>query len=205
MLRNPVDAIYALHSQLLFSNVEEIEKFSDALEAEEGRKKGKRIPVIGNKKHAIEWLFYRESVKYTEQVKRYVDVFGWENVHIIIFDDFINNTEEVYEDVLQYLDVDANFKPEFQIHNPNTVHRSRKINNLINNPPSTLRQILKRIKPLRPMFVLLSNFLTLLNVQKVKRSPIPPEIRRQLQLEFKPEVENLGNLLGKDLSYWYNN
>jgi len=44
MLRNPVDMIYSLHSQRLFTGNEDIPDFEEALEAEEDRKRGLRIP-----------------------------------------------------------------------------------------------------------------------------------------------------------------
>ena len=59
MLRNPVDMMHSLHSQLLFSGVEEIEDFREALKAEPLRKRGQRLPPPAH--HPQEWLLYREA------------------------------------------------------------------------------------------------------------------------------------------------
>ena len=42
-----------------------------------------------------------------------------------------------------------------------------------------------------------------LNIKYVPRSPMKPELRKKLQAEFVPEVEQLSELLGRDLTHWY--
>src|ERR1700687_4738832 len=85
MLRNPVDMIYSLHSQHLYNGTEEIQDFAEALDAEEARKRGRRLP---KNVPATERLFYREVARYTDQVDRYLKAFGDDNVKVIIYDDF---------------------------------------------------------------------------------------------------------------------
>src|SRR3990172_12275584 len=99
MLRNPVDMLYSQHSQFLYNCNENISSFEEALNAEEDRRRGLRIPPGV---HFVESLFYRETVQYTEQVERYFNIFGRENVHIIIYDDFRNNTANVYRESLRF-------------------------------------------------------------------------------------------------------
>src|SRR6185436_514560 len=79
MLRNPVDVMYAQHSQLVFNQREDLTDFADALVAEDDRRAGRRVP-----KDAIrpEALFYRHSVRFAEQLQRYFDVFGRDGVHV---------------------------------------------------------------------------------------------------------------------------
>jgi hypothetical protein len=40
------------------------------------------------------------------------------------------------------------------------------------------------------------------NSRPVTRTPLPPELRQRLTVEFAPEVERLGRLIGRDLSDW---
>jgi len=40
------------------------------------------------------------------------------------------------------------------------------------------------------------------NVESVKRQAMDPELRRQLTEEFAPQVKELGDLIGRDLSAW---
>ena len=84
MLRNPVDVLYSRHSQLVYNGDEDIIDFEASLAAEEKRRNGEMIPGnirIGKK------LLHSEVVKFTEQVKRYFDIFGRTHVHVIIYED----------------------------------------------------------------------------------------------------------------------
>lgn len=198
MLRNPVEMIYSMHSQFLFDGHEDIENFRDALEAEEDRKRGLRIPKGCQ---LVEGLFYREVVKFSEQVKRYFDVFSRDNVHIIIFDDFKADTAGIYKNTLRFLGVDDSFDPEFKVINPNKVVRSKALREFLHDPSPMARKIGKYLIPksLRQQII---KGLQRINTKHVPRPPMDPELRRQLQEEFKPEVEKLSELLGRDLTYW---
>lgn len=198
MLRNPVDVIYAWHSQLLYVGDEDIKDFKAALDAEEDRKKGKRIP---KQCQVIEGLFYKEIVKFSEQVKRYFDVFGRNNIHVIIFDDFKNNTPEVYRNTLRFLGVDENFRPSsFRVVNPNKKVRSVLLRDSLNNP--LVRLMGKICLPSRRLRSYVRKKLKQFNTLYVPRPPMDPELRRRLQAEFAPEVKRLSDLLGRDLTHW---
>jgi hypothetical protein len=40
------------------------------------------------------------------------------------------------------------------------------------------------------------------NSEAKPRAPMSPELRRQLLDEFTPEIERLGEVIGRDLSHW---
>jgi hypothetical protein len=198
MLRNPVDMIYSLHSEFLYDGNEDINDFESALEAEQDRKKGLRIPKGA---HLVEGLFYREVAKYTKQVKRYIDTFGRDKVHIIIFDDFKNDLSTVYVKTLRFLGVNDDYQPDFRVINPNKRARSRLLRGLLNDPSPTTKGIGRLLvpRPLRnPLFLFLKQF----NKKYMPRQPIDPQLRKCLQMEFAPEVKKLSHFIGKDLNYW---
>lgn len=198
MLRNPVDMLYSLHSQHLFNGREDIEDFGDAMEAEVDRKNGIRIP---KGKFLIEGLFYREVAKYTTQVQRYLNIFGKEKVHIIIFDDFKNNTDDVFRETLRFLEVDESFQPDFRVINPNKRLCSKALKELIQEPPWTVRGLVKTLLP-RQFRRKLQKSLMRLNVRYERRQPMDPELRRKLQAEFVQEIKQLSILLGRNLICW---
>ncbi len=41
-----------------------------------------------------------------------------------------------------------------------------------------------------------------LNAVRTSRKPLPPEFRRQLVEEFRPDVAKLSRLMDRDLSFW---
>jgi hypothetical protein len=199
MLRNPVDMIYSLHSQRLYSGTEDIEDFQAAIEAEEDRRRGARSP-----KHS--WirrgLFYLEVAKYTAQVKRYVDVFGWGKIKVIIFDDFISNPQRTYQETLEFLEVDCGFEPVIRVVNPNKRARSRIAQDLLDRrPPPLVRQLGRTFMPAKTRRRLYQT-LQGLNADLKPRAPIDQELRRRLEAGFSDDVKSLSILLGRDLTYW---
>lgn len=198
MLRNPVDVLYSRHAQLVYNGAENILDFEASLAAEEKRRNGEMIP----KNIRIEKkLLHREVVKFTEQVKRYFDIFGRNKVHIIIYDDFKNDTAKVYRETLEFLHVDNSFQPDFEVINPNKRVRSRTLQHFLKTPPSLVRTIGKLFFPQSFRDVLL-NRLRKLNTRYVSRQPMSLKLRRRLQEEFASEIKSLSELVGRDLTHW---
>ncbi|MBF0274562.1 MAG: sulfotransferase [Nitrospinae bacterium] len=198
MLRNPVDMLYSQHSQFFFDGNEDIINFEEALEAEEERKKGNKIPkTVG----LIEGLFYRETIRYAEQVKRYFELFGRENVHIIIFDDFRNDTAAVYKKTLDFLGVDNSFKAELKVINKYKKIKDVGLHNTLLNLPTIPRKIAQAVIPSK----IRRNWLNSVkenNTVYGKPDPMSPDLRKKLMHEFKEEVEKLSGILDRDLSGW---
>jgi hypothetical protein len=197
MLRNPVDMLYSLHSQFLADGDETLSDFKAALEAERDRKRGLRVPV---RARTAEVLFYRDVAKYTQQVQRYFDAFGRENVHIIIYDDLQQDLAGVYGKTLQFLNVDTNYFPDFRVINPNRRVRAKALRHFIVNPPRVVRWLAGSVPHRLQRFVV--ERLTRLSIKYEARPPMDSELRRSLQVECAPEVERLSELLGRDLTLW---
>ncbi|NET03206.1 MAG: sulfotransferase [Symploca sp. SIO2B6] len=208
MLREPVSLLYSFHSQLLFNgDSEEIQDFKLALEAESDRRQGKRIPKKCT--HPAK-LFYRDVVKFAEQVENYFNSFGKEQVHIIIFNDFQRDTNKVYRDTLEFLGVDPEFQTEYNKKNVNKKVRNVALQNLVKHPPAKILEMGKFLIPLpssqrRAILEALKNKLRSFNTKTTERTPLDPELRRSLQTEFAPEIERLSNLIGRDLTFWSRN
>lgn len=198
MLRNPVDMLFSLHSHHYNHGFEDIADFEASLGAEEDRKQGRRLPSsVSPDEH---WPFlHREIVKQAEQVQRCLDAFGREDVHTIVFDDFRSETERTYRETLRFLGVNPEFHPSVSTINPTVRFRSRALNYFLNSPPPALRSLVLAIIPF-PVRHRITKGIRHLNM-----APIPPlnqELKRQLQVEFRPEVERLSQLLGRDLMHW---
>lgn len=146
MLREPVSLLYSLHSQNLYNgSSEDIKDFKLAIEAESDRKSGKRIPKICVNPQD---LYYRDVVKFTEQIERYFNVFGKENVKIIIFDEFQKDINKTYQETLMFLGVNPVFEIEFKKINSNKQVRNTTLQQLVKRPPSKVLEIGKYFIPL---------------------------------------------------------
>ena len=192
MLRNPVEKIHSSHSYALYSGVETIPDLETALEAEEYRRNDPETPI---------GALYKKAMNYTEQVQRYVDVFGWEKVHVIIYDDLKNDPSGTYREVLEFLDVKQDFAPEFGVVNRNKRSRSKRVQSLLSRPPLPARVAVRTLLP-RELRYRVASRLKKLNSRDEPRSPMDPKIRENLQREFAPEVERLSRLLDRDLTHW---
>ena len=197
MLRSPVDMLYSLYQQFCYTLDENLPSFEEALAAEERRKQGADLPPT--LQIMPEALFYQETVKFTEQVSRYLEVFGREQVHIIIYDDLKAETRAVYQQTLEFLNIDTRFEPDFNAVNASKYPRNAVIQRFLMRPPAWVMAAGKAVLPLaRPLYWKLRG----MNSRHEARPPLDPALRSQLQREFLPEVERLSQLLGRDLTHW---
>ena len=207
-LRNPVDVLPSLHSQYLFGGIEDLEDFEQALAAEDDRRAGRRIPP-GNGTRP--WrLFYRDVVRFDEQLARYLDTFGRERVHVVLLEDLVADRMQTFRGVLSFLGVDAEFVPSFEVANANKRIRSAQVRSLtwkITDPSSPLRRLGKRLIPIHGLRSrMLRSAVPALrrwNTSVAPRPPVSPELRRELAAEFAPNIRRLGELIGRDLTHWY--
>jgi hypothetical protein len=198
MLRNPVDMLYSLHSQLVYNGDEDIEDFEAALRAEEDRRRGLRIPRATMYPGGLQ---YRQIARYADQIKRYFDVFPREKILIILYDDLKNDTAAVYRDTLRFLKVRDDFQPELRITNPNKIVRSKELLNFLVDTPSGVMRLARTLMP-EALRRKVKNGLNRLNTKFQKRMPMDPGMRQKLTNEFAPEIDRLGDLIGRDLSMW---
>jgi len=200
MLREPTEMLYSLHSQLLYSGNECIENFELALQAEPMRKKGEQLPpYIGS---PYEALYYSQVPKYYEQVKRYIDTFGSENVHIILFDEFVENTKMVYQKCLDFLALPA-IDINFERVNSNKAVRFAGLRDFLKRRPKFLIKLSKLILPYRPWRHRVQDFLYALNSKKQERKPMNEETRAFLKMAFREDTKKLEELIQRNLKYWY--
>jgi hypothetical protein len=186
MLRNPVDVMYSLHSEALHGR-EAILDFERALQTDTNRR-GRDL--VG----------YREFVDFPEQVRRYFDAFGRENVHTIIYDDLKEDSARVCQNTLRFLGVRVDFAASFPHVNHNRQVRYERVHKVLTQRAGDLR----RIAGVLPQWLRSRIALSLFNSNAVVRlrPPMRPELRERLQEEFKPKIGELSKLLGRDLSGW---
>ena len=198
MLRNPVDFLHSFHAKNLTLGYENITDCGNALKAEEARKQ-KKMDLPKKAEMAPACLQYKQMAKFSEQVERYLDVFGKENVFIIIYDDFKENTAKVYRDTLLFLGVYPDFNISFPVYNKNFRLRSKFLSHLhVNDHPSLKHSSSLPARVLVKLFKRINKWNTIAE----PRQSMNPDLRNQLQKEFEPEVQRLSKLIGRDLNHW---
>jgi hypothetical protein len=196
MLRNPIDVMYSLHSERLFSNMEHIRDFGHAINSTETRtwRTGpfRKQPVIR--------MGYREVSRFSEQLQRYFEVFGRESVHVIIYEDLKMHCEAVYDRVLNFLNVRPYSQPSIKL-NANKRARSQYLQAFLDHPPRWIHGAMRSLVPdkIRPSLV--RGFYKA-NVVTEPRPPMDECLRKRLQKEYEQEVVQLSAVLQRDLTAW---
>ena len=204
MFREPVSFLKSLHLQLLKNRLTEgetIKDFSKAWRLEANRRVGRDLP----KSNVVpELLYYREWIKYNEQLKRYTDLFPRGQIKVIVYDDFNDSNDKVYLDVLSFLGVSNEFQPAFEIHNKGGVavkskSMQRAVQNMTHGAGALTvgRSIAKAILPSPVRKWMVSTAYEHLVFEPA--SDLPPQIKDEIRDAARPHVQALSHMLGRDL------
>ena len=199
MLRDPVDALYSLHSEFVYDGNEDLADFADALDAEPDRCAGRRVPAEA---HFPQGLCYRQTVRYAEQLERYLDRFGRDQVHVILFDSFVADPADTYARLLDFLQLPDDARGAFPNRNPNKRSRSALMRRVLAAPPEPMRRAVRAILPRRARGELYRRAVSL-NTREEPRTSMPASLRSALRAELEPEVARLEELIGRQLPAWH--
>jgi hypothetical protein len=193
LLREPVSFMFSLQRECYRRARDDVEDFEAALALEQERRQGKSIPPHC---HSPLQLYYKERTRYAEQVSRYLDVFGPDNVKVIIYEDFKEDNLKYYQNTLAFLGIDTTFHPQIvkkQMGGDPKFPRLNKIiipfflkHNLFDVLPDQLRSFLKAVY--KKIFWYNKNSDTL-----------SPQLRQKLKKQCLPEVKKVSALLQMDL------
>lgn len=203
MLRNPVDLVHALHNERVSQGNEPIGNFEQAIAADEQRARGVGLPGAANSLGSV----YRGSAQFVDPLRRWFDELGRHRVHVIVFDDFVGDVPGELRRALEFLGVDPDRQVETAAAH-NTSHRQRQVvRRLLDSRLGTFvsEDIARALLGANARARLAHRFRqSKLNRRSVKREPMPAGLRRQLEDEFRPDVEATGEMLGRDLAgLWF--
>jgi hypothetical protein len=187
MLRNPIQRAFSAYKHLR-RDMRETLSFRKGLNIEEERIK---------KNYGFIW-YYKSVGMYYSQVKTYLDVFGDEQVKIILFEDFKENTRVILNEILLFLELDNNISLDTsQKYNVSGIPKNYFIQKLLVNS-NLLKTVFKIFTPyyLRKKIKkrVLNN-----NLDKIK---IDYKDQKYLKNFFEEDILKLQNLISYDLSRW---
>ncbi len=194
ILREPIDFLISLHRHLVNTGHENIVDLRKALETEQGRKQGKNLPprVI-----CPSFVFYSNILRFSNQLKRYFEIFPRQNIKVIFSEDLKNNTKEVYREILKFLGVeDINFQPDFSWQNRGGIVKSKSINKFIIIAKKS-RRFVYRYLPYKSILKMYKKFRDL-NIDNSINN-IDKDLKRDLKVKQKEEVKKMSQILGENL------
>lgn len=200
MLRNPVEAAFSSFVQnkkgVHPNSLETLETFHEAWKAQDERLEGKKLPKNCG---AVGKFQYRYVYSYHKQLKRLFSLVEKKNIHIVIFDDFVKNTEKEYFKTLKFLELPIHSLKKYVVKNKSgVIKQNTKLKKMIVNVMSLLLWI-KNKMGINKSFNIINSLLVKKNVEIEK-----PEgkFREELILYFRNDVIKTEKLLGKNLSNW---
>lgn len=149
-----------------------------------------------DKKTTLNFQQYFLLGNYFHQVKRYLDIFGKENVHIIWYSNFKEKTENELNKVISFLGLNTNFRVDFnKIHNSFSMPKNnfiRKIYSIV-----WLRKTLSFLLPTNILIYIKKVFFNEDNKPKLSE-----KTRELLCKYYLSDIESLEELLSVNLSQW---
>jgi hypothetical protein len=201
ILREPAAFLRSLHLQLCQNGNETQLNFRRAMELEDARRVGKRIP------RRSEWpryILYSDRVRYVEQLRRYHETFGPERVLALIYDDYRDDNEGTVRTILRFLGVDDSVAVRSTTVNPSVSVRSVHLQSRVRGVARAERPAGRALK--RAIGAVTSQRFRHAVVYPLRKRVVvgaPPPVDESFMLElrrrFKPEVEALSEYLDRDL------
>ena len=200
MLRNPVDMVYSLHSQLVQSGDEDELDFAIAWQKVEARLAGKDIPKLARE---IQVLNYRKIANYGFQISRLFNHFPREQIKIILFEDFKNRTAREYEQTLEFLELESDARTEFPVVNQNTQPRLMSLKYKIKDQGPLITRTKNFIKKTLGVKQLgIAGLIDNINTRRVVRPPLPEALKNEILETYREDINNLEEMLNVDLGHW---
>ncbi len=196
ILRNPVERTYS--SYLMEKNFGTVKfEFEDLPELIKKHQ--------NNNENTWDFDFFIEYSLYSHHLKNIYSLFPKENVNIVLYEDLQNDAVEVCKKIFHKLNIDESFKPNVEVKH-NVTHKTRSnfyaraIKHLLRNH-NPVKKFIKRFVPGHKVYKY-GELLRDVNKTEKKHSPVNEEVKRFLVNYYKPFNEELGKMIGRDLSSW---
>ncbi|MBT2988530.1 MAG: sulfotransferase [Candidatus Thiodiazotropha sp. (ex Ctena orbiculata)] len=190
MLRDPVNLVHSFHAQLLFSRQEVIDDFEEAWNLCAERKKGMSIPRTCTEPKL---LYYDEIGKFHQQLDNIYKYFNKDQVMVITFNDFISNTKDKFNEVLDFLDLSAEgVEVDFKVVNESKRYIFKSLGTATQRPPELLNKLVQGIKKTFGIKKFgLMNRIHEYNILHEKRKALSQEMKNKIYASYREEIENL--------------
>ncbi len=192
ILREPVERTYSAY-MMLVRDGRETASLEEGLQREKERKEKDFEPM---------W-WYTELSLYYRQVKHYLDVFGWQQVKVLLYEEFYAQPEQALRDIFAFLGVRQDISIDTSVHyNISGSPKSRRLYNVLDRfmfNPGPLEKRLKEFVPLNLRMAWASKLIGM----SIERVGLDAGLRALLKTCFARDVEQLADLLKRDLSCWH--
>lgn len=199
VLRNPIDRAYSSYWFARRNGWEQIDSFEKTLELEQERLNGSYMEQAE--------LTYLTHGHYADQIDQYYDLFGKENVRVLLTEDLRLRPEDTMLSVLNFLGLSEDVsKIDFaKSSNMSSMPKNMAIQRILTSHdglavklgallPGSMKEVIRK-NIIRPMLNR--------NIQPFSYPPISPEIRSHLVEYYLPHNKRLNGLINREeVLYW---
>lgn len=195
LVRNPVDLVQSYHMEQVYSLYESDPDFESAWRRE--------INLTELPDPETIFKQYASIANLGSQIQFVQSIVGEDRLHVVVFDDLKESMLDVYNGILEFLDLPSDGRSEFPVLNASHGHRFKWLAKIVLDPPDLLAPSIRKLR-----FFLSSNRFSVVESLKKKlnrpkeRTEISASLSCELQDHFRPEVQKLGQLIGRDLNHW---
>jgi Sulfotransferase domain len=198
MLRNPVEMVRSLHSDLVWICFDNEPDFERAWSLQKERLTGRHVPALCQ----VPWfLQYREVGRLSCHVRRLLELFPREQVRFYLLDDLKESAVGVYQDALTFLGLPNDGRKSFPRVNSSKRNRLQGLARMqfivTRSLPRSCIQAAKRVGLGK-----VNRTIQQLNCTKQRPTPPNEAFRCQLVREFHDDVCELEGLIGRKLDGW---
>ncbi len=154
------------------------------------------------KKTNSKWanLYYQQYIElgfYYQQVKRYIDIFGENQVKIFFSENLKNEPKKVIFSLFSFLKINIDFSPNnTKLYNTYEMPKNRIFRKLYSF--NFFRKSIKKIIPSSYLKIVKKTFF-----YKDRKPDLNKELKKHLRKLYKEDIKKLEILINKDLSVWY--
>ena len=204
LLREPTAFLRSLHLQFVQVHWETEKDLRNALALEPVRAEGRQVPPFCP---AWQLLLYSRYIRYVDQLTRYSSCFPSSNILILIYDDLRDDNEAVIRQIWRFLGVDDSVPVNVLEPNPTVGIRFKRLYGVLYavavGRGGVFGPLKKGIETVTPRGL---RKRTVARARRGLTTTPPPqdeELMAELRVRYRPEVERLGEYLGRDLlSLW---
>ena len=192
-LRDPVEQMYSNHGlKVIMGDVGA--DFGRVIDAQAVERLRRTVQPVGMADYDL-----RDKASVVNGLERFVAEFGRDRIHVTLYEEFATRPRDVVRSVLFFLGVSDSVVPDPKVEVP---HREARWDGLNRTMAATaVISRTKRLTPARlhPVARRVAAAVFRSNRRRVTRPPLPPSLRARLRDEFRPEVERLSQIVGRDL------
>lgn len=201
ILRNPVDRAHSNFYTMLLQAREPQSSFRAALEKEDER-------IASN--WSMFWHYKRLGF-YHSQLSRFYERFSSDQIHVCLFNDFVQNPTAVSQDIFSFIGVDNTFVPDTSTQYNQSGHPKswalhyllqcagigKKVRTVL---PSSLNKLIGTY--CQPVTRRMRQWKKYIVHRNLESPSLAAETRSYLRDLYREDIRRLQSLISRDLSHW---